>query len=69
MQKYNIFLNLGDWDRLPAQRNIVQANITVLQLPIIESRVEILLGLARADGFQYILRLATCTLARFTVWH
>ena len=44
MQKYYIFLNLG-----PAA-GPVQANITVLQLPIIETRAEVLLGLARADG-------------------
>ncbi len=44
MQKYYIFLNLG-----PAA-GPAQANITDLQLPIIETRAEILLGLARADG-------------------
>ena len=44
MQKYYIFLNLG-----PAA-GPAQANTTVLQLPIIETRAEVLLGLARADG-------------------
>ncbi len=44
MQKYYIFLNLG-----PAA-GPVQANIIDLQLPIIETRAEVLLGLARADG-------------------
>ncbi len=44
MQKYYIFLNLG-----PAA-GPVQANITDLQLPIIETRAEGLLGLARADA-------------------
>jgi hypothetical protein len=43
MQKYYIFLNLGPAG-CPAQ-----ANTTVLQLPIIETRAEVLLGLARAD--------------------
>ena len=43
MQKYYIFLNLG-----PAA-GPAQANTTVLQLPIIETRAEVLLGLARAD--------------------
>ena len=44
MQKYYIFLNLG-----PAA-GPAQAYTIVLQLPIIETRVEVLLGLARADG-------------------
>ena len=44
MQKYYIFLSLG-----PAA-GPVQANITVLQLPLIETRAEVLLGLARADA-------------------
>ncbi len=44
MQKYYIILNLG-----PAA-GPAQANTTVLQLPIIETRAEVLLGLARADG-------------------
>jgi hypothetical protein len=44
MQKYYIFLNLG-----PAA-GPAQANTTVLQLPIIETRAEVLLGLARADA-------------------
>ncbi len=33
----------------------VQSNITVLQLPIIETRAEVLLGLARADVLFYLL--------------
>ena len=45
MQKYYIFLNLG-----PAA-GPAQAYTTVLQLPIIETRAEVLLGLARVDGF------------------
>ena len=44
MQKYYIFLNLG-----PAA-GPAQANTTVLQLHIIETRAEVLLGLARANG-------------------
>jgi hypothetical protein len=44
MQKYHIVLILG-----PAT-GPVQANRTVLQLPIIETRAEVLLGLARVDG-------------------
>ena len=44
MQKYYIFLNLG-----PAA-GPAQAYTIVLQLPIIETRAEVLLGLARADG-------------------
>jgi hypothetical protein len=44
MQKYYIFLNLEP-AACPAQ-----ANTTVLQLPIIETRAEGLLGLARANG-------------------
>ncbi len=44
MQKYYICSNLG-----PAACQ-VQANITVLRLPIIETRTEVLLGLSRADG-------------------
>ena len=44
MQKYYIFLNLG-----PAA-GPAQAYIIVLQLPIIETRAEVLLGLARADA-------------------
>ena len=48
MQKYYIFLNLG-----PAA-GPVQANITVLQLPIIETRAEVLLVLARADDLNKI---------------
>ncbi len=47
MQKYYIFLNLG-----PAA-SPAQANISVLQLPIIEMRAEVLLGLARADDYDY----------------
>jgi hypothetical protein len=43
MQKYYIFLNLG-----PAA-GPAQAYTIVLQLPIIETRAEVLLGLARAD--------------------
>ncbi len=43
MQKYYIFLNLR-----PAA-GPAQANTTVLQLPIIETRAEVSLGLARAD--------------------
>ncbi len=46
MQKYYIFLNLG-----PAA-GPVQANITDLQLPVIETRVEVLLELVRADGLR-----------------
>jgi hypothetical protein len=48
MQKYYIFLNLG-----PAA-GPAQAHTTVLQLPIIETRAEVLLGLARADDYTYI---------------
>ena len=44
MQKYYIFLNLG-----PAA-GPAQAYTIVLQLPIIETRAEVLLGLAKADG-------------------
>ncbi len=44
MQKYYIFLNLG-----PAA-GPAQANITDVQLPIIETRAEVLLGLAGANG-------------------
>ncbi len=44
MQKYYIFLNLE-----PAA-GPAQAYTIVLQLPIIETRAEVLLGLARADG-------------------
>ena len=43
MQKYYIFLNLG-----PAA-GPAQAYTIVLQLPIIETRAEVLLGLARVD--------------------
>jgi hypothetical protein len=43
MQKYYIFLNLG-----PAA-GPVQANLAVLQSPIIETRAEVLMGMARAD--------------------
>jgi hypothetical protein len=43
MQKYYIFLNLGP------TAGPAQANIIVLQLPIIETRAEVLLG-ARADA-------------------
>ena len=49
MQKKIIFLNLG------LSAGPVQANITVLQLPIIKMRTEVLLGLARADGGTAIL--------------
>ena len=45
MKKYYIFLNLG-----PAA-GPAQANITDLQLPIIETRAEVLLGLAGADVY------------------
>jgi hypothetical protein len=45
IQKYYIFLNLGP-AACPAQ-----ANITDLQLPMIETRTEVLLELARADTF------------------
>ncbi len=44
MQKYYIFLNLG------SAADPAQANTTVLQSPIIETRAEVLLGLARADA-------------------
>ncbi len=44
MKKYYIFLNLG-----PAA-GPAQAYTIVLQLPIIETRAEVLLGLARVDG-------------------
>jgi hypothetical protein len=47
MQKYYSFLNLG-----PAA-GPAQANTTVLQLPIIETRAEVWLGVARADDSQY----------------
>ena len=47
MQKNYIFLNLG-----PAA-GPAQAYTIVLQLPIIETRAEVLLGLARADGFSW----------------
>ena len=50
MQKYYIFLNLG-----PAV-GPAQAYKIVLQLPIIETRAEVLLGLARADGISSIMR-------------
>jgi hypothetical protein len=43
MQKYFIFLNLGQ------AAGSVQANRTVLQLPIIETRAEVLLGLAKTN--------------------
>jgi hypothetical protein len=46
MQKYYIFLNLG-----PAA-GPVQAYTLVLQLPIIETRSEVLLGLARVDDVE-----------------
>ena len=48
MQKYYIFLNLG-----PAA-GPVQAYTIVLQLPIIETRAEVLLGLARADAAAFL---------------
>ena len=51
MQKYYIFLNLG-----PAA-GPAQAYTTVLQLPIIETRAEVLLGLARADVLHCLLKL------------
>ena len=51
MQKYYIFLNLG-----PAA-GPVQAYTIVLQLPIIETRAEVLLGLAKADEPTYISTL------------
>jgi hypothetical protein len=53
MQKYYIFLNLG-----PAA-GPAQAYTIVLQLPIIETRAEVLLGLARVDvqDFQKLLNL------------
>ncbi len=49
MKKYYIFLNLG-----PAA-GPAQANLTDLQLPIIETRAEVLLGLARADDLNNTL--------------
>ena len=57
MQKYYIFLNLG-----PAA-GPAQANTTVLQLPIIETRAEGLLGLARADGLLLFHGLVTLSLS------
>ncbi len=48
MQNYCIFLNLG-----PAA-GPAKANITDLQLHIIETRAEVLLGLARADVLDQI---------------
>ncbi len=50
IKKYYIFLNLGP-DAGP-----VQANITALQLPIIETRTEVLLALARAKAQTYELQ-------------
>ncbi len=47
MQKYYIFLNLG-----PAA-GPAQAYTIVLQLPINETRAEVLLGLARADDTKH----------------